>query len=170
LRCIIAGITVGTTAGQLGFVKRPNQGETRMSNRSGATTTTVRLRAGPSLEAPAVGVVTPNTPVEIVKKEGDWVEVKAADKQGFVHHQFVLMDDEKGILTWLERSGPISPSRLAAEMRMAPREVWEMLQHLVDLGRVALVDDADSPDDALAMIVDTSAQMNRAAQMKRAKR
>jgi hypothetical protein len=104
----------------------------------------------------------PNTTLEIVNKEGDWWQVKATDKHGYVHQQFILLDDEKEIITRLEQSGPVSPSRLAAERRLAPGEVWEMLQHLAVLGRVTIVDDAASLDGKLAMLVDTNVQMKRA--------
>ena len=63
-----------------------------------------------------------------------------------------LTQEEQDVLAAVERAGAISPSRLSAQMQIAPTKMWEMLKHLEDLGRVILRNDPDSADGKLAIV------------------
>jgi len=73
-----------------------------------------------------------------------------------------LPEQEQTLLTSIERMGAVSPSRLAAQMQIAPPEMWDMLKHLAELSWVIIRDDPVSADGKLVIATGT----NMAAQSK----
>ena len=69
-----------------------------------------------------------------------------------------LNDAQKRMLTWIEKAGAVSPSRLAAETMMLPDETWGMLNQLSEWGLVVIRDDPDSADGKLVIAAPMSAQ------------
>jgi uncharacterized protein YraI len=64
-----------------------------LRRRTGATTAQLNLRAGPSTEHDVLTVLPPQTRVEVLDEEGDWLHVAALGRVGYVHRDFVLLDD-----------------------------------------------------------------------------
>ena len=62
-----------------------------------------------------------------------------------------LTDAQTKLLDWLDRHGAVSPSQVLAQTEFAPREAWDNLQGLVQLGLVVIRDDPDSPDGQLVV-------------------
>jgi hypothetical protein len=60
-----------------------------------------------------------------------------------------LNAEQKKLLAWIERSGAVSPSQLAAQTRTLPQTIWEMLTQLTELGLVVMREDPDTPDGVL---------------------
>src|SRR5690349_3338311 len=65
-----------------------------MSTLTGTTTAAVKLRTGPGTENAVIAFLVPKTPVEVLDKQGEWVHVQVAGKQGYVHGHFVLLADQ----------------------------------------------------------------------------
>ncbi|RMG89809.1 MAG: DUF3380 domain-containing protein [Chloroflexi bacterium] len=63
-----------------------------MPNRTGKTTTALNLRTGPGTGFDVIEILKPFTPLEILDTRGDWFEVSAVGKTGFVHSAFVKLD------------------------------------------------------------------------------
>lgn len=57
------------------------------------------------------------------------------------------------MLDWLDRHGAVSPSQVLAQTEFAPREAWDILQGLAQLGLLVIRDDPDSPDGSLVVPV-----------------
>jgi hypothetical protein len=64
-----------------------------------------------------------------------------------------LTDAQAKLLEWLDRHGAVSPSQVLAQTEFAPREAWDMLQGLAQLGLLVIRDDPDSPDGSLVVPV-----------------
>ena len=73
-----------------------------------------------------------------------------------------LPEQELALLTSVERTGAVSPSRLAAQMQIPPTQMLDMLTHLAEVGWVIIRDDPDSADGKLVIATGT----NMAAQTK----
>jgi len=69
-----------------------------------------------------------------------------------------LNDEQRRMLTWLERNGAVSPSRLLAQTDLAPREAWEMLNQLTEWGMIIRREDPDSADGLIIFITPTMKQ------------
>lgn len=64
-----------------------------------------------------------------------------------------LTEPQTKMLDWLDRHGAVSPSQVLAQTEFAPREAWETLQSLAELGLLVIRDDPDSPDGSLVVPV-----------------
>lgn len=60
-----------------------------MSNVTGTTKSIVRLRTEPSPTSGISGLVGPNMAVEILKDQGEWLQVKFQTSQGYVNRFFI---------------------------------------------------------------------------------
>jgi hypothetical protein len=67
-----------------------------------------------------------------------------------------LTQEEGEVLVAVERAGAISPSRLSAQMQIAPTKMWEMLEHLQELKWAIIRDDPDSADGKLVIATGTN--------------
>lgn len=54
----------------------------------------LNLRAGPSTSEAVVGLLAPDTPFTLMAQVGEWLEIQAGRNSGYVHEQFVVLDDE----------------------------------------------------------------------------
>jgi uncharacterized protein YraI len=87
-----------------------------LESRFGRTTSALRLRKGAGTSQAVITTLPSGTRVEIVDRRGDWLEVKAVGKKGWVHGGYVRMDHEEtedGFLKdWLDVSDiPLEPAR-----------------------------------------------------------
>ncbi len=62
-----------------------------MPNNTGATTANVNFRTGPGTQHSVITTLKPQTPVEVIQEQGDWLKVRALGREGFVSRKFVLM-------------------------------------------------------------------------------
>lgn len=69
-----------------------------------------------------------------------------------------LTDDQKKMLALIERAGAASPSKLAAETKTLPQEMWAMLEQFAARGLIVMREDPDSPDGVLVFIAMTNMQ------------
>ncbi len=108
---------------------------------SGTTTVDLNLRAGPGTQFAVLTVLPPQTSVEVLGQQGDWLQVLAAGQAGFVHRSFVRLGSQ-GTADGLLRprpdggapvaAGPLAPPeaqaiRLAANAGSADRQaanIW----------------------------------------------
>lgn len=67
-----------------------------------------------------------------------------------------LTQEEGDVLAAVERAGAISPSRLSAQMQIAPPKMWEVLEHLQELNWAIIRDDPDSADGKLVIATGTN--------------
>ncbi len=64
-------------------------------SKTGKTTGNLKMRSGPGMEyEPPVAYLIPDTELEILEELGDWLKVKAADKEGYVGHKYVAITGE----------------------------------------------------------------------------
>jgi|GEM_PF-5207721 len=73
----------------------------------------IRLRSGPTFEAPEIGFINVTKEVEIVGVEGDWLRVKWKDKEGYVARKFILVEDQDALASLANY--PTPPSKAAAD-------------------------------------------------------
>jgi hypothetical protein len=58
--------------------------------KQGKTTGNLKVRSGPGMQyEPPIAYLEPNTPLEILGEEGDWLHVRAAGKEGYVGRKYV---------------------------------------------------------------------------------
>jgi len=72
-----------------------------------------------------------------------------------------LTDAQTKLLDWLDRHGAVSPSQMLAQTELAPREAWDVLQGLAQLGLVVIRDDPDSPDGQLVVPIPRYSNMTQ---------
>ena len=65
-----------------------------MANMMGTATTAVKLRTGPGTDKPVLAFLLPKTRLEILGAQDDWLQVRVADKVGYVARNFVLLDGQ----------------------------------------------------------------------------
>ena len=68
--------------------------EAIMANMMGTATTAVKLRTGPGTDKPVLAFLLPKTRLEILGAQDDWLQVRVADKDGYVLRNFVLLDGQ----------------------------------------------------------------------------
>ncbi|MBM7583382.1 SpoIID/LytB domain protein [Caldicoprobacter guelmensis] len=56
-------------------------------------TTSLNIRQGPGTQYKRIGGLAPNTRVQILREVGDWYEVKAGNLQGYVHRDYVILEN-----------------------------------------------------------------------------
>ncbi len=61
---------------------------------TGTTTVDLNLRAGPGTQFAVLTVLPPQTSVEVLSEQGDWLKVTAAGRPGFVHRSFVRLGSQ----------------------------------------------------------------------------
>lgn len=61
---------------------------------NGTTTANVRMRAGAGNETNTLMFLTPNTVVDVVGQQGDWIQVTHNNRTGFIHRSFIRVDGE----------------------------------------------------------------------------
>jgi len=60
------------------------------TTRKGVTTGNLKLRSGPGMQYdPPIGWLTPDTELEILSEEGDWLHVIVGGKEGYVGKKYV---------------------------------------------------------------------------------
>ena len=63
-------------------------------SQTGKTTGNVKLRSGPGMQfEPPLAFLTPDTALEVLGQEGDWVHVRVNGKEGYVGHKYVEVSD-----------------------------------------------------------------------------
>jgi hypothetical protein len=63
--------------------------------KTGTTTGNLKMRSGPGMQyEPPIAFLEPNTPLEILGEEGDWLKVRAAGKEGYVGRKYVSVAAE----------------------------------------------------------------------------
>jgi hypothetical protein len=63
--------------------------------KTGTTTGNLKMRSGPGMQyEPPVAFLEPNTLLEILGEEGDWLKVRAAGKEGYVGRKYVSVAAE----------------------------------------------------------------------------
>ena len=60
----------------------------------GTTTTAVKLRTGPGTDKPVLAFLLPKTRVEVLGVQDDWLQVKVANREGYVARNFILLDGQ----------------------------------------------------------------------------
>jgi N-acetylmuramidase-like protein/SH3 domain-containing protein len=65
-----------------------------MANMMGTATTAVKLRTGPGADKPVLAFVLPNTRLEVLGAQDDWLQVRVGGKEGYVGRSFVLLDGQ----------------------------------------------------------------------------
>ncbi|MEP7357423.1 MAG: SH3 domain-containing protein, partial [Anaerolineales bacterium] len=58
------------------------------------TTVNLNLRQGPGTEFTILALLPPETVCEVLGEQGDWLNVKLAGLEGWVHRSFVLLADQ----------------------------------------------------------------------------
>jgi hypothetical protein len=80
---------------------------------SGTTTTRVNFRSGPGTAEPVIAVLEAGTPVEITGGTGDWLQVRAGERTGFVHGRFVAREENAVPPGFVADAGPFGAVPLA---------------------------------------------------------
>jgi hypothetical protein len=62
-----------------------------MANPTGSTTAAVNLRSGAGTQFDRVVALPPKTAVEVLDQQGDWLHVKAAGQEGYIHKMLVQL-------------------------------------------------------------------------------
>lgn len=109
-RMAVAGKLAGLTAG-----RRPQ---------GGATTTFLNLRSGPGTNHSVLITLPPQTLFRVREEVGEWLQIAALDRIGFVHRDFVEVTDQLGPLGFLMarpalfdvETTPPDPFRLEPEL------------------------------------------------------
>jgi hypothetical protein len=60
----------------------------------GTTTTAVKLRTGPGTDKPVLAFLLPKTRLEVLGAQDDWLQVRVADREGYVARSFILLDGQ----------------------------------------------------------------------------
>ncbi len=59
-------------------------------SQSGTTTGNLKLRSGPGMQfEPPIAYLEPNTALEVLGEDGDWLRVRVDGKEGFVGKKYV---------------------------------------------------------------------------------
>jgi hypothetical protein len=56
---------------------------------TGTTTANVNFRTGPGTQHSIITTLKPQTPVELIQEQGDWLKVRAVNREGFISRKFV---------------------------------------------------------------------------------
>lgn len=73
--------------------------------KTGTTTGNLKMRSGPGMEfEPPIAFLEPNTALEILGEDGDWLKVRAAAKEGYVSRKYVNV---------VEAPAPAAPTGIA---------------------------------------------------------
>ncbi len=101
----------------------PTVTDAAVATRSGVTTGRPNLRSGPGMEFPVLAVLAGGVAVELMSETGEWLEVKAAAGQGFVHASLVTLDG---------RTAPPRAGRTIASpnLRSGPGTAFPVLREL----------------------------------------
>ena len=87
-----------------------------MAAGTGTTTVDLNLRAGPGTQFAVLTVLPPQTSVQVLAEQGDWLQVTAAGQAGFVHRGFVRLESQgtdPGLLRPRPDAGAPDPGPLA---------------------------------------------------------
>lgn len=64
---------------------------------TGKTTGNLKLRSGPGLQfEPPVAYLEPDTALEVLGEDGDWLHVRAGGQEGYVGKKFVALSGSAG--------------------------------------------------------------------------
>ncbi len=62
--------------------------------KKGTTTGNVKMRSGPGMQfEPPIAFLEPNTEVEVLSEEGEWLHVRFKDKEGYIGHKYVKVEE-----------------------------------------------------------------------------
>jgi D-alanyl-D-alanine carboxypeptidase len=90
--------------------------EDRMA-KTGTTTGNLKMRSGPGMQFdPPIAFLEPNTTLEILGEEGDWLKVRAAGKEGYVGRKYVSVAAESAA----EAAKPAAPAGGIAKREAPP--------------------------------------------------
>ncbi len=63
-------------------------------SKKGTTTGNVKMRSGPGMQfEPPVAFLEPNTEVEVLGEEGEWLHVRFEGKEGYIGHKYVKVEE-----------------------------------------------------------------------------
>ena len=115
---------------------------------------TTNLRRGPSPDDPVLTVLQRGAAVQILGREGDWLEVRAEKDQGFVLAEYVSREDAPPDEPPTERVEQKAAPRTKAARREAPRrgaEIAEVQRQLSALGFELAADGLPGPATEAAL-------------------
>ena len=96
-RLLALGLALILTVGTVGTVI-PRAGAEEMKTAIGTVTTdSLRFRSGPSLSSPIIGTAWRNDKLVVIRREGDWYRVIFNLQTGYVHRDYVKLEDPKNI-------------------------------------------------------------------------
>ena len=62
--------------------------------KKGTTTGNVKMRSGPGMQfEPPIAFLEPNTEVEVLGEEGEWLHVRFKGKEGYIGHKYVKVEE-----------------------------------------------------------------------------
>ncbi len=84
-------------------------------SKKGKVTGNVKMRSGPGMQfEPPIAFLEPNTEVEVLGQEGEWLHVSFKGKEGYIGHEYVKVE---------ESAAPAAPESTGPSMaRRAPEE------------------------------------------------
>ena len=63
-------------------------------SKKGTTTANVKMRSGPGMQfEPPIAFLEPNTEVEVLGQEGEWLHVSFKGKEGYIGQAYVKVDE-----------------------------------------------------------------------------
>jgi hypothetical protein len=99
--------------------------------KKGKTTGNLKLRSGPGMQyEPPLAFLEPDTELEVLGEEGDWLKVRVAGKEGYVGRKYVALAPEPATPAapaggMAKREAPPAPKPGARPERKAHRGVEE---------------------------------------------
>jgi uncharacterized protein YraI len=86
-------------------------------SQTGKTTGNLKMRSGPGMEyEPPIAYLVPDTAVEILEEQGDWLHVKVEGKEGYVSRKYVEITGAVEAAP----APPAAPEPVAAPEAIAP--------------------------------------------------
>ena len=74
--------------------------------KTGKTTGNLKMRSGPGMQfEPPIAYLVPDTQLEIIDEQGDWLHVRAAGKEGYVGRKYVEIKETPS----LGHAGSVQP-------------------------------------------------------------
>ena len=74
--------------------------------KKGVTTGNLKMRSGPGTEyEPPIAILEPNTEVEVLAEEGEWLRVRFKGKEGYVGHKYVKVSEALSALEGEKKAG-----------------------------------------------------------------
>ena len=81
-------------------------------SKKGTTTGNVKMRSGPGEKyEPPIAFLEPNTEVEVLGEEGEWLHVSFKGKEGYIGHKYVKVEE----ISAPEKPGPSMARRASDE-------------------------------------------------------